>query len=67
MMIDVTPATPEEQRLVDMDERIDSYLRGQMTEEEESQFLSDCENNKELKERACLIALLVKSLKQINK
>lgn len=54
----------EEQRLIDMDERIDSYLRGQMTKEEESQFISDCENDKELKERAYITALLAKSLKR---
>ena len=54
----------EEQRLIDMDGRIDSYLRGQMTKEEESQFISDCENNRELKERAYLTALLAKSLKK---
>ena len=53
----------EEQRLIDMDERIDSYLRGQMTKEEESQFISDCKNNTELKERAYITALLAKSLK----
>ena len=52
-----------EQELIKMDERIDSYLRGQMTKEEESQFISDCENNRELKERAYLTALLAKSLK----
>ena len=56
--------TAEEQRLIDMDDRIDSFLRGQMTKEEESQFLSDCKENKELKERAYLTALLAKSLKQ---
>ena len=54
----------EEQRLIDMDDRIDSYLRGQMTKEEESQFISDCENNIELKERAYITALLAKSLRQ---
>ena len=53
----------EEQRLIDMDERIDSYLRGQMTKEEESQFISDCKNNSELKERAYLTALLIKTIK----
>ena len=53
-----------EQQLIEMDERIDSYLRGQMTKEEESQFISDCENNRELKERAYLTALLARSLKQ---
>lgn len=55
--------TVEEQKAIDMDERIDSYLRGQMTKEEESQFISDCENNIELKERAYLTALLVKAIK----
>ena len=55
--------TAEEQRLIDMDDRIDSYLRGQMTKEEESQFISDCKNNSELKERAYLTALLIKTIK----
>ena len=49
-----------------MDERIDFYLRGQMTKEEESQFISDCEKNKELKERAYMTALLAKSLRTNN-
>ena len=60
-MIDITS---EEQMLMEMDERIDSYLRGQMTKEEESHFISDCENNIELKERAYITALLAKSLKK---
>ena len=56
--------TTEERRFIDMDERIDSYLRGQMTKEEERQFISDCKNNRELKERAFITALLAKSLKK---
>ena len=52
-----------EEQLIQMDDRIDAYLRGQMTEEEEHQFLADCENDKELKERAYITALLAKSLK----
>lgn len=52
-----------EQQLMEMDDRIDSYLRGQMTKEEESQFISDCKNNRELKERTYLSVLLAKSLK----
>jgi hypothetical protein len=51
-----------EEQLIKMDERIDSYLRGQMTKEEESQFISDCKNDRELKERAYMTALLAKSL-----
>ena len=62
MTIQDSNVTAEEQRLIDMDDRIDSYLRGQMTKEEESQFISDCENNRELKERAYLTALLTKVL-----
>ena len=61
--LDIDEVTAEEQRLMDMDDRIDSYLRGQMTKEEESQFISDYENNRELKERAYITALLAKSLK----
>ena len=61
--LDINDVTAEEQRLIDMDDRIDSYLRGQMTKEEESQFISDCKKNKELKERAYMTALLAKSLK----
>ena len=61
--LDTDYITAEEQKTIDMDERIDSYLRGQMTKEEESQFISDCENNKVLKERAYLTALLARSLK----
>ena len=64
--LDTDDIAAEEQRLIDMDERIDSYLRGQMTKEEESQFISDCEKNKELKERAYLTALLAKSLRTNN-
>ena len=52
-----------EQQLIDMDDRIDAYLRGQMTEKEEHQFMSDCVNNPELKERACLTAFLAKAFK----
>ena len=59
----MTDITAKAKRLLAMDDRIDAYLRGQMTKEEEHQFLSDCENNKELKERAYMTALLVKALK----
>lgn len=52
-----------EEQLIKMDDRIDSYLRGQMTKEEESQFISDCKNDRELKERAYMTALLVKAIK----
>lgn len=53
-----------EQESIQMDDRIDAYLRGQMTKEQEHQFLSDCKANPELKERAYMTALLAKALKQ---
>jgi len=54
--------TEEEQKLIDIDDRIDSYLKGKMTTEEELQFIKDCKEDKELKEKACMTALLVKAL-----
>lgn len=63
MTIQDSNVTADEQRLIDMDDRIDSYLRGQMTKEEESQFISDCKNDRELKERTYMTALLVKAIK----
>lgn len=53
-----------EQRPIDMDDRIDSYLRGQMTKNGGSQFISACKNNKKLKERAYMTALLAKKLRK---
>lgn len=46
-----------------MDDRIDAYLRGQMSPEEEKSFMQDCCSNPELKERAIMTALLAKALK----
>ena len=63
----IDEVTAEEQRFMAMDDRIDSYLRGQMTEEEESQFLSECKENIELKERAYLAALLFEAAKSNSK
>lgn len=50
-------------RKIEMQDRIDSYLKGQMSKEEESKFLEDCKTNSELKEMAYYTALLAKSLK----
>jgi hypothetical protein len=61
MMTDVTARA---KKLLAMDDRIDAYLRGQMTKEEEHQFLSDCKQDKELRERAQMTALLAKALKK---
>ena len=46
------------------EQQIDRFLFGQMSSEEESSFLQECKTNRELKEEAVMIALLVKTLKQ---
>ena len=56
--------TSEEERLMEMDDRIDKYIRGELTEEESAQFIKDCKSNPELKERAIAIAYLVKAIKK---
>lgn len=48
----------------DNSERIERYLREQMTPEENEAFLNDLRNNKELREEAQLMALLIKDMKE---
>lgn len=45
-------------------DKIDRFLFGQMSSEEESLFLQECKTNSELKEEATMMALLVQTLKQ---
>lgn len=47
------------------EQQIDRFLFGQMSPEEESLFLQECKTNNELREEATMMALLVKTLKQI--
>lgn len=56
--------TPEEERLIEIDDRIDKYIRGELTQDESLQFLKDCQSNPELKERAIAIAYLVKAIRK---
>jgi len=44
-------------------DKIDRFLLGQMSSEEESLFLQECKTNNELKEEAQMTALLVKALR----
>ena len=53
-------------KLLEEDDRIVAYLKGQMTEEEEQQFMKDLEDNPDLKEKAIVTARLVKGLKQVG-
>ena len=49
------------------EQKIDKFLFGQMSSEEESLFLQKCKTNSELKKEAIMIALLVKAIKQNHK
>lgn len=45
------------------EELIDKYILGQMTQEEEMDFLQKCKEDKELKEMAIAQAWLVKAIR----
>jgi hypothetical protein len=48
----------------DNSERIERYLREQMSPEENETFLNDLKNDKDLREEAQMIALLIKEMKE---
>lgn len=48
----------------DNSERIERYLREQMTPEENEEFLNDLRNDKVLREEAQMMALLIKDMKE---
>ena len=48
------------------DERIDSYLRGQMSKEEEIRFENDLRVNAELRSRARFIAKTIKAMREAD-
>ena len=48
----------------DNSERIEKYLREQMSPEESQAFLNDLRNDKELREEAQMMALLIKEIKE---
>lgn len=52
------------EHIEDFDERIEKFLRGEMTQEEESVFKSDLKTNKELRMRAEAISALVRGMKR---
>lgn len=49
------------------EQKIDKFLFGQMSSEEEFLFLQECKTNSELKKEAVMTALLVKAIKQNHK
>lgn len=57
----------DEIKFNEMDERIERFLRGQMTPEEEAQLHEDLKNNPELREHALAVSALVKGLREKEK
>ena len=53
-------------RRLEEDDRIASYLKGQMSGEDEQAFLQELEEKPDLKERAIMMARLVKGLKEVG-
>ena len=53
-------------RLLEEDDRIASYLKGQMSGEEDQAFLRELEEKPEMKERAIIMARLIKGLKEVG-
>lgn len=54
------------QTLLEQDDRIANFLKGKMTKEEESAFMSDIENDPEFRTKAIAMARLAKGLKSVS-
>lgn len=63
MIKDINTIDP---KLLEEDDRIAAYIKGQLSAEEEQLFLKELEDNPELKEKAIVTARLVKGLKQVG-
>ena len=51
---------------IGQEERIECFLRGAMTSEEERRFLEELDKNSELRENALVRARLIKGMKQVD-
>lgn len=51
---------------IGQEERIECFLRGEMTSEEERRFLEELDKNSELRENALVRARLIKGMKQVD-
>ena len=58
---------PKITEAIRQEERIDAYIRGKMTPEQEQEFLNECRENKELREQAVLTARMVKAIKTLRR
>lgn len=56
--------TNESDKYIEFDAKLDKYLRGEMTEEEEKEFKSLLESNSDLQERASITALMIRTMRK---
>ena len=56
-----------DQTLLDEDSRIDAYIKGLMTVDEEQRFMQELESKPEMKAKAIAMARLAKGLKEVGK
>lgn len=56
----------EEQETIERDERIEKFLKGQMTSQEESDFKEELSKDSDLKDRAVSMALLIKNMQSVG-
>lgn len=55
------------EREIAMYDRIDDFIFGKMSKDEEDQFIADCKVDKDLHDRAKSVALLVKIIRNKKK
>ena len=53
-------------KTIQQDVRIDNYLKGLMTKDEENSFLADLENNPKLRSKAIVTARIVKAMQSVG-
>ena len=58
---------PKIAKAILQEQRIDDYITGKMSPEQEQQFLNECRENKELREQAVLTAMMVKAIKTLGR
>lgn len=62
----IKDANINDSKLLEEDDRIAAYIKGQLSTEEEQLFLKELEDNPKLKEKAIITARLVKGLNQVG-
>ena len=57
----------DDTRMLEMDARVEKYLRNEMDAHEEEEFINEMKNNRELADRAKAMAVLIKGIKEAGR